>query len=192
MMPNDERFAARRLIIAIALCGAAGWIVNGWRHEAVIAALEKTYADAAKQASEQHATTLAEAIRRSDALQLEKAAQENAYAKNLKEKNDEIARLTTGRRCLDARVVGVLNRDGAAANGGTVAQTAGLPVRADGPAAAGADDGKKADDDAPYASDTDVAGWINLCRTGYDLCRGDRDRIRRFYDAPDIEGRAGE
>ena len=107
MMPDDDRFAALLLIISIVVSGTAGWIVNGWRHEAKLADLEKTHVAATKLTAEEHATTLADAIKRGDALQLEKAEQENAHAKDLKEKNDEIARLTTGRRCLDARVVGV-------------------------------------------------------------------------------------
>ena len=185
------------LLLASAVAGLAGWTANGWRYETKLSTLKSTHATATAKAATAHAEALAKANERGDRLLLEKAATENTYNETLREKNDEIARLTTGRRCLDARVVGVLNRDGAAPNGRPASQAAGVPVRPDGPVAGGADERKEAvrkddTDDEQFATDADVAGWINRCRTRYDICRGDRDRIRRFYDASDIGGRAGE
>lgn len=185
------------LLLGSAIAGVAGWTANGWRYETKLSTLKSDHATAEAKAASAHAEALAKAAERGDRLVLEQAVMENTFNETLREKNNEIARLTTGRRCLDARVVGVLNRDGAAPNGRPASQAAGIPVRPDGPAAAGADDGKETvrkddTDEEQFATDADVAGWINLCRTRYEICRGDRDRIRRFYDAPDLGGRSGE
>lgn len=70
------------------------------------------------------------------------------------ETSREIARLTTGRRCLDAAAVRLLNtRPGDGAG----------PV----PAAAGAPDAEA----APAASDSDIAGWIVNAQGQYETCR---------------------
>lgn len=195
MIPDKATLVV--LLVASAIAGGAGWTANGWRYETKLSTLKSTHATDTAKAATAHAEALAKANERGDRLLIEKTATENTYNDTLREKNNEIARLTTGRRCLDARVVGVLNRDGAAPNGRLAPQAAIVPVRTDGPAAGSADDGKETvrkddADEEQFATDTDVAGWINLCRTRYDICRDDRDRIRRFYDAPDIGGRAGE
>lgn len=187
------------LLLGSAIAGVAGWTANGWRYETKLSTLKSDHATAEAKAAKDHAEVLAKANARGDRLLVEKAAMENTHNETLREKNNEIARLTTGRRCLDARVVGVLNRDGTAPNGRPASQAAGVPVRTDGTAAAGADDGQETarkdstdTGEEQFATDADVAGWIALCRTRYDICRGDRDRIRRFYDAPDIGGRFDE
>ncbi len=195
MIPDKATLVV--LLVASAIAGGAGWTANGWRYETKLSNLKSDYATAEAKAAKDHAEALAKANAHGDRLLIEKTAMENTHNETLREKNNEIARLTTGRRCLDARVVGVLNRDGAAPNGRPASQAAGVPVRTDGSAAAGADDGQEAvrkddADEEQFATDADVAGWINRCRTRYDICRGDRDRIRRFYDASDIGGRAGE
>ena len=198
MMPDKTTLAA--LLAVTVLAGAAGWTANGWRYEAQLSDLKSNYATATEKAASAHAKALAEANERGNHLVIEQAAMENTFNETLREKNNEIARLTTGRRCLDARVVGMLNRDdGAASNGRSAPQAAGVVVRADGTAAAGADDGQETagNDGADageesFASDADVAGWIALCRTRYDICRADRDRLRRFYDAASLGGRSDE
>lgn len=195
MIPDKSTLVV--LLVASAIAGVAGWTANGWRYETKLSTLKSDHATAEAKAAKDHAEALAKANARGDRLLLEKSAMENTHNETLREKNNEIARLTTGRRCLDARVVGVLNRDVTAPNGRPAPQAAGVPVRTDGPAAAGADDGKETvrkddTDEEQFATDADVAGLINLCRTRYEICRGDRDRIRRFYDAPDLGGRSGE
>ena len=167
------------LLLGMAIAGTAGWTANGWRHETTLSNLKSTYATAEKKAAEDHAVALAQANARGDRLMLAQAAMEITHNEVLREKNNEITRLATGRRCLDAGVVGVLNRDGAATNGRPVPEAAGGAVRADGGAAAGADDGQAAEH---YATDADVAGWIALCQSRYATCRGRLDGLRRFYE----------
>lgn len=80
------------------------------------------------------------------------------------EKDREIRRLTTGRPCLSAPVVRLLNLS-ADSQPGAVST-----------AVAGADAG-----DAGFASDTDVAQWARLCRDRYDTCRGYLSELRLYF-----------
>lgn len=177
---DSDSVAPRLLAVALVgvLCFAAGWKTNGWRQEASLADLKKNWSAAVARTANEHARKLAAANVRGDELTLQLAERENALNTLEQEKNNEIARLVTGRRCLDAAVVGVLNRERAGQPARAVPQAAGGAVRADGDTAAGADDGSKAE---RYATDADVAGWIGTCQTRYDACRGRLDAIRRFY-----------
>lgn len=177
------------VIIFALLCIGAGWTAQGWRKDREIAEIGKTHADNARLAADANATLLATAQTRGDQLGLELEGYRNTLFIFAQEKTREIDRLATGRRCLDGGLVGVLNRTPAAQRGGDVPQATGLSVRTDGPTAAGADDGH-------YATDRDVAGWINLARTQYDTCRAKLDTIRLFYEGKgqlsDIIDRAQE
>lgn len=185
---DSDSVAPRLLAVALVgvLCFAAGWKTNGWRQEASLADLKKNWSAAVARTANEHARKLAAANVRGDELTLQLAERESALNTLEQEKNNEIARLVTGRRCLDAAVVGVLNRDRAGGSSTrVVSQAAGGAVRADGPAAARADDRPEAE---RYATDADVAGWIGTCQTRYDACRGRLDAIRRFYGAPTSDG----
>ncbi|HHV48628.1 MAG TPA: TraR/DksA family transcriptional regulator [Rhodocyclaceae bacterium] len=177
------------VIVFALLCIGAGWTAQGWRKDRDIADINKTHADNARLAAEQNAKDLAAAKTRGDQLGLELEGYRNTLFIFAQEKTREIDRLATGRRCLDGDLVGVLNRTHAAQRGGVASQATGLSVRANGPAAAGADDGQ-------YATDRDVSGWINLARTQYDTCRAKLDTIRLFYEGKgqlsDIIDRAQE
>ncbi|MDR2113413.1 MAG: hypothetical protein LBQ62_09995 [Candidatus Accumulibacter sp.] len=167
------RIGINSLAIAFALgtlfFGAgAGWTINDWwweakwgrreaevaqsinaTHQAVVAALEKARAvEAAGEAAAQRQIAL-----------------EAQNAKLGKEKDDALRKLTTGRACLDAPVVGLLNADAFAANGPGLRPPAGGVARA----AAG------------FASDTDVALWARNARDQYDRCRGRIDALNAFY-----------
>ena len=172
-------------LVAAVVGFGAGWTANGWRLDTKISTLKKDHAEAVAKSEKDYGDRLASAIGAADKLLTEKVKRENTFDQTLREKNDEINRLTTGRRCLDAGVVGVLNQSiGSAPNGWPVAKAAGLSLRTDAGTATGADERKGGEPDAegPYATDTDVAGWINLCRTRYNACRADRDDIGRFYE----------
>lgn len=84
------------------------------------------------------------------------------------ELNREIARSTTGRTCLDARTVGLLNAAGHrdAARPGPMPQTASAPDAAPGAA----------------ATDTDVAHWASEARSRYDACRAQLDALIDFEE----------
>ena len=188
MIGKDDVLGVVVVVVLVVVLMTGSWLINGWRYEAEIANLNKMHAEAATRAATAHVRAMAEAAARGEAIVLANAAREIALNQALEDKNEEIRRLATGRRCLDARVVGVLNRrDGAATHGGAVSQAAAQPVRPAAGAAAGADDGQGAIASAaagePYASDGDVAGWMALCRARYDACRADRDDLRQFYSA---------
>lgn len=182
-------------LIAAAVGLGAGWTANGWRLNTKISTLKKDHAEADSKAARENVSLLEKGFLRGDRLSLELAEKTNHLTTLEQEKNREIARLTTGRRCLDRAVVGVLNRDSAAAGGGPVSKASGGTLRANGSAAADSHDGQNEDgaDDGRFATDTDVAGWANLCRTRYDTCRGHLDAIREFYaDKPGAGGAVGE
>lgn len=86
------------------------------------------------------------------------------------EKDREIRRLTTGRPCLSAPVVRLLNLSADSQPGAVSA------------AVAGADAG-----DAGFATDTDVAQWARTCRDQYDTCRGYLKELRIYFQGVDHE-----
>lgn len=171
------------LVLALAVgLFASGWLVEGWRMEGEIARLQGAQAAAVAQAEKAHANRLAAANSRGDRLALQLAGTQETLTTFAEEKTREIARLTSGRRCLDGAAVRLLNQPAGLKLGGPVPQTAGLVVRTDGAAAAGADDGAAQDE---FATDADVAGWINLCRTRYDTCRSRLKSLADFYQEED-------
>jgi hypothetical protein len=92
------------------------------------------------------------------------AASEAEKSRLGKEKDRAIARLTTGRRCLDAAVVGVLN---------DAPSGAGLRLPATAAATAGAA--------AAFATDADVGQWARHARDQYERCRGRLDALREWH-----------
>ena len=99
--------------------------------------------------------------RRLDALEERLSAEEASRQTQALEHAREIKRLTTGRPCLNAGTVRLLNEPAIGL------RTPVLPAPASGAAAA----------DAPAASDTDVAGWIDGTRHQYDACRSRLDAL---------------
>ena len=148
---------------ALSAAFAAGWAVNGWRAEAEISRLERAYADQAARDAQAATARLDAANRRNDAIAQRLAASESTRKTLAQEKDHALRALTTGRRCLDAAAVRVLN--GAADTAGAVPPAGGQPVSAD----------------ARFATDTDVGLWVRGCRDAYDTCRGRLDAIRQFY-----------
>jgi hypothetical protein len=155
-------------LVVAAMIFMAGWTVRGWLAEAALAEREVAFADELLMQSLAGQARFSEAERINTALAQRVAAAENALIQITEEKDREIKRLTTGRPCLDAGVVGVLNRNAKTADNGLSA-----PRPAVDPAA------------AAFASDTDVALWIAIAQRSYDTCRGRLDAVRAFYeDAP--------
>lgn len=163
------------LSVIAALIFAAGWLANGWRHSAEMSQLETEHARAESLAAKANAKTLAAANNRADALQSELSAWQQTLSAYAQEKTNEIARLATGRRCLDGALVRVLNQPTGGRLGGSVPQAAGGLVRPT--TGTGADS-----DDGAFATDADIAAWANQCRHRYDTCRAHRDAIRSFYE----------
>lgn len=172
---NDEALKTLAYGVIAALIFAAGWAVEGWRMGKKISDIEKTHVESQLKSSAENTQALASANARADVLALKLAGWEvtlNAFAE---EKNREISRLVTGRRCLDAGVVRVLNREIIPSrSGGALSQTPGLVLRPDAAATAPADDRE-------FATDNDVAQWVGVCKRSYDACRGRLEMISDFY-----------
>jgi hypothetical protein len=159
------------LLIGIAL----GWQVNGLIYKAKLAVLQ--LAQAERETTLEHTVNAAlaavlEAERKGDALTAQVVALESERSKTAKEKDREIQRLTTGRACLGADVVRLLNAESAPGSGLK------LPTAASG--AAGSATG--------FASDTDVGLWAVDARTLYDTCRGRVDALREWRDSLTNQG----
>lgn len=149
--------------LALALgAGFAGYSVGA----AKVERLERLRAEDVATAATVTADMLIAAEKKNDALAAQVAAAENDLARTLQEKNDALARLTTGRRCLDAAAVRVLNNERATPE--PLPETGGEPVSAD----------------ARFATDADVGRWALGCRASYDACRGRLDAIRAFHETP--------
>lgn len=179
-----------KLIIIGLIAGFAfigGWSVEGWRKDAEIADLNSTVQADKARAAHDSLYRIAAANRRADAAMLQMAGWEQTLTAFAQEKNDELARLTTGRRCLDSAAVRVLNRPAPQLTG-SVSQATGLVLRADATAAAAADDGA-------FATDADVAGWIGLCQRSFATCRNRLQLIADFYagePSPSAQTEAGD
>jgi hypothetical protein len=147
--------------VVAALCFAAGWLVEGWRKDVEISALKFEQQRQRGEALNAALLRLSAANKVNEKLVADLAAADNARIQFAEEKDREIRRLSTGRRCLDAAVVSVLNGDAAATL---------PPARSE-----------SVPDDAAFASDTNVALWARTCRDRYDACRGRLEAINIFY-----------
>jgi len=147
------------LIIVAALvffgfAGGAAFVAA--RKNAEIADIKRTQAENEVRVAQAASKRLEDAQALGDQLTQQLLDAEAARQKLAQEKNDEIRRLTTGRRCLDAAAVRVLN------NASTGSQPGALPETARQPAA----------EDGAAATDTDVGLWISNAWDQYETCRG--------------------
>lgn len=175
------------VFIAALAIFTAGWGAQGWRKDAEIARIRTDAATAKSEAAGKALARLVIANQRGDALALQLNGWQATLTQFAQEKNHELARLTTGRRCLDSAAVRVLNR-AEPQLGRSVPQAAGLALRADVAPAAGADDGA-------FSTDADIAGWIGLCQRSYSTCRARLQLIADFYDgerSPTAQAEAGD
>lgn len=143
-------------------CLFAGSWVEGNAKDAVIAGLKLTHATEQRVAAEAALLDLQAAKDRGDLLENRLAAADRSRQTQALEHAREIKRLATGRPCLNAGLVGLLN-------GATGTAPAAVPEAAGEPAAAA----------AAAASDSDVAGWIDHAKRQYDACR---DRVQALSD----------
>ena len=154
-------------LIALVIFGA-GWTVEGWRKDAEIARInERHQADQARATSETLGRVTA-ANKRSDGLAEQLAKAEQTRQTLAQEHYREIQRLTTGRACLSGAVVRLLNEPADLRINRALPQAIREPLR----------------DDAPAATDTDVALWAELARRSYDTCRARLQAIADFYREP--------
>lgn len=154
------------LLAALVLAGGVGMVGGGLGfalgHRLAVAKgaadLKELKAEQATRERNTAAAALArlqEAQARGDALETRLAEAETIRQTQAQEHAREIKRLTTGRPCLNAGTVRLLNEPAIGLRASTLPTSTGGPVAAD----------------APASSDTDVAGWIDAARRQYDACR---------------------
>ena len=151
------------------LAAIAGWQTGREQEQdrctAQVATLKADQATQERQAAQAALDRLQQAQARGDALQARLAAEETNRQTQAQEHAREIKRLTTGRPCLNAGTVRLLNEPTGHSG------TATVPATTSGATAA----------DAPAASDTDVAGWIDDAQRQYDACRSRLDALIEWH-----------
>lgn len=160
LIDAQARLIAAGIVALALLLSGAGLMANIKNTE--IAQLKEAFAKKERDAATAAVDRLAKANERADRLEAALIASESVRSQTSKEKDREIRRLTTGRACLGAGVVSLLNHSGHA-GAGTVPQATASALSAD----------------AAFATDTDVGTWINDARSAYDTCR---DRLQAIAD----------
>ena len=146
----------------------AGWFANGWRTNASIERLKLDHQTAITEADEASEARLTLAAQRNAEIATLLADAENRLITTEREKNDALKKLTTGRACLTAPAVRLLN-----------GQSAGLQLKA---APLPTPQPQPVPETARFATDRDVGQWIAGCQRQYDTCRERLDAIREFYE----------
>lgn len=142
---------------------AAGWTVEGWRKDAEIDRIERAHAEQRARDAEAANEEIDAATKRGNELAARVTAAEATRDLALQETQDALRRVTTGRPCLSAVAVRLLNEPGGLKNA-----LSGAP-------------GEPAGADAAAATDTDVALWAAFARRSYDTCRGRIDALAEFF-----------
>jgi len=109
---------------------------------------------------------------RSDSLQTALDIAEQRLSITEKEMQREIQRNTTGRACLNARTVSLLNHRAATGNQATT-----LPATSSQPA----------QDSTSVATDTDIANWANAAITQYGICKDRLDTLIAWHSPAGAE-----
>lgn len=163
---------------AVGAAGAASYVGNHYR--AKIADYRTTQAREEAAAERLARERLAEATTRGNTLSADLLRSEASIHQLQQEVSRAARSHTTGRECLSAAAVRVLNQpaptaaDHVPAPSGR-ADAAGSPPATD-------PDIDSAAPDGPRASDSDIAGWIADARAAYDLCRGRLDQLITYEE----------
>lgn len=145
------------LSAAVAGGGAWAWQANSYGRE--LADMRSSIAELDRLRARAAATALQAAQVRGNILTSDLLARQQQIDRIQKARHAELARLTTGRPCLSADAVGVLNEQ--AGSGSGVPQATGIT------AATG----------ATFATDADVGQWAADARASYDTCRSRLDAL---------------
>lgn len=138
----------------VAVAAAAGaWVWQANSYEAKLADMRSSISESDRLRARAAATALQAAQVRGDVLTRDLLANEALINRISKEKRDALSRYTTGRHCLSADAVGVLN--------GTTGAGAGVPQST----------GSSASTDGGFATDADVGQWAAAARAAHDTCR---------------------
>lgn len=165
---SPETIKTAILAVFAALIFFAGWQVEGWRKDAEIARIELAHAKESADAARAAAEVITAALKHGNELAARAAAAESARDLALEETRNALRKVTSGRPCLAAAAVRLLN-DAAGIKPPAVPGAAGEPAGAD----------------AAFASDTDVALWAAFARRSYDTCRGRIDALAKFFEDSD-------
>lgn len=154
----------------------AGSAYANWQRDTAkddLADLKVTTAKARSATDAAALVRLQAAADRSDQLEQKLHDTEEALHQLSEEKRNAVKPLTTGRTCLTAAVVRVLNAD-AGSSPGSVPAAVDRPASADASAPADPDDGEE-----EVATDTDIAGWAIVAKEQYGVCR---ERLQNLID----------
>ena len=151
----------------VAVAAAAGaWVWQSNSYDAKLADMRSSIAESDRLRARAAATALQAAQVRGDVLTRDLLDREALINRISKEKRDAINRYTTGRPCLSADAVGVLN--------GTAGAGAGVPPATGIPAATG----------GGFATDADVGQWAAAAIAAHDTCRYRLDALIDWHAKP--------
>ena len=152
----------------VAVAAAAGaWVWQANSYEGKLSDVRSSVAESDRLRARAAATALQAAQVRGDVLSRDLLTREALINRISKEKRDALNRYTTGRPCLGADAVGVLN--GTAGAGAGVPQTTGIPAATGG----------------GFATDADVGGWAADARASHDTCRTRLDALIDWHEKED-------
>lgn len=158
LSPSSLATHAVAAAAAATLAGWAAWTWQGDRAAAALATERQTHATAQAELTERNARHLVRVWERGDGLATQLASQQTHIQQLHQEHARAITRLTTGRPCLSAELVSVLNRTDQPT---PTDRPDPLPAPASSPASA---------DAAPFATDTDISTWAATARRDYATC----------------------
>ena len=151
----------------VAVAAAAGaWVLQANSYEVKLADMRSSIAESDRLRARAAATGVQAAQVRGDVLTRDLLAREALINRLSKEKRDALSRLTTGRPCLSADAVGVLNDQAGAG--------AGMPQATGITAATG----------GVFATDADVGQWAIAARAAHDTCRHRLDALIDWHAKP--------
>lgn len=173
------------LLLAVAASSAAGgaWLC-GLVKTAELSDLRRTHAEQLARAEGNARLRLQAALDHGNALTEQLHTANRAALHNQERLDEALSRVTTGRRCLNAAALRLLD-------GAKTPATADVPAATRGAAAAhgaATPDTPDVGDPDEWASDTHVAHWANLARTRYDECRRRLDAVRAFHQPVSTTG----
>lgn len=171
-------WAWRLLALAPWLALAVGLALGAWAGSTLgrapllleLARLQQAQAQAAQQQAQASAQQLLAAQQRADTLYQRLAASQRQRQRLTQEKHHALTLATTGRPCLDATALGLLEH----ASGLSVEQPRGLPAAPGGAAAA----------DQRFATDTDIGTWAVAAGAHFEACRERLDALIDWHRTP--------
>ncbi len=170
LSPSSLATHAAAATVAAALAGWAAWSWQGDRAAATLAAMKQQHVTAQAELTERNAKHLVRVWERGDDLAASLASQQIHINALHQEHARAINRLTTGRPCLSAELVGVLNRTDQPS---PTDRPDPLPTPATEPAAA---------DATAFATDADVSTWAATARSQYATCAARLDALIRWHE----------